>query len=132
MFSRTRTVWLAIPVMALGLAGCNRPLHFDRTLSMGPGDVKSFSVDPPRREQKVTVSFKSTETPVDVYVLLDKDLEAASNAIQNFKAPQGVLASKMKSRDGSVEATIPAKTAFGVIVAGSNKDTSVDVKIAGK
>lgn len=132
MILPTRRICIISTCLILSLAGCNSSVNFERTLSVGPGDVPSFSVDPPRREQKVTVSFKSTETPVDIYVTLDKDLEAASKAIQNYKVPQNVLASKLKSKDGSVEATIPGKTAFGVIVAGAVKDTSVQVTIKGK
>jgi hypothetical protein len=127
-----RSIWLLGFGLALLAGGCNRALNFEKTLAMGPGDVKSFSVDAPRGEQKVTVTFTSSEAPVDVYVALEKDLESAASAIQNFKTPNSVLANQLKARTGSIEAVIPAKEAFGVIVANAIKDSSVQVKIAGK
>jgi ribosomal protein S5 len=94
--------------------------------------VKSFTVDPPRREQHLTVGFTSSAAPVDVYVALEKDIDNASMAIQNFKKPEGILAKLEKSSSGSIEAVIPAKAGFGVIVAGPIRDSSVEVKIIGK
>ncbi|CAN5438669.1 hypothetical protein BH10PLA2_BH10PLA2_09750 [soil metagenome] len=132
MISVTRPVWVIVACLVLTTAGCNRRLNFERSLTMGPGDVRSFSVEAPRVQQKVTITFSSSEVPVDVYVALEKDIEAASSALQNYKAPQGILASQMKARQGSVDVTIPARTAYGVIVAGSTKDTTVQVKMTGK
>jgi hypothetical protein len=127
-----REAWFLLLCLTLSLTGCNRALHYDKTLSMGPGDVKSFSVDPPRSEQKVTITFTSSAVPVSVYVALEKDLETASKAIENYKQPDGILAKQEKAREGSIEAVIPAKSGFGVIVAGAANDTSVQVKLTGK
>ena len=132
MTHATRRICILSICLILPLAGCNSSLNYENTLPMGPGEVKSFSPDPPRREQKVTVTFKSTETPVDVYVALGNDVDAVATAITSYKTPQNVLASKMKSKDGSLEVTIPAKTRFGAIVSGAVKDTSVQVTIKGK
>jgi hypothetical protein len=132
MIAVSRLVLVMIACLVLTNTGCNRRLNFHRSLTMGPGDVRSFSVEAPRSEQKVTFHFSSSEVPVDVYVALEKDIDAASSAIQNYKAPQGILASQLKAREGSLDVTIPARTAYGVIVGGVTKDTTVEVKIAGK
>ncbi len=124
--------WLLLTLVVLSLAGCNRRLSFERTLSMGPGDVSSFVVDAPRGEQKVVVTFTCDNSPVDVYLALEPDLEAASKAIRDFKAPTAILAKQMKAKEGSLEATIPAKKAFGLIVASPIRDSTVQIKIAGK
>jgi hypothetical protein len=112
--------------------GCNSSLSYQNQFTIGPGDVKPLRVDAPRREQQVTVTFTSSAAPVDVYLALDKDLDNALIAIENYKKPEGILAKLEKSSNGSLQAVIPAKTAFGVIVAGSIRDTSVEVKITSK
>ena len=132
MHTSSRKVCLVIACLALTLTGCNKALNYEKTIAIGPGEIKSFPVDAPRQNQKVTVTFNSSATPVDVYVVLEKDLELASKAIQNYKKPGAVLNKLEKSKEGSVSADIPAKAAFQVIVAGAVKDTSVEVKITSK
>lgn len=123
---------ILITSLALIATGCNRALHFENTISMGPGDVKEFSVDPPRSEQKVTIAFASSTVPVRVYVTLANNLESASKAIQNYKTPEGILGKQENAKEGSIDVVIPAKTPFGVIVAGAIKDTTVQFKMNGK
>ncbi len=132
MLSSLQRTWLPVVLLALLLAGCNRALNFEKKFTMGPGDVNSFTVDAPRREQHVTVSFSSSAAPIDVYVALEKDLAIAETAIRNYKKPEGILAKLEKSSNGSLEAVIPAKADFGVILAGSIRDTAVEVKLTGK
>jgi hypothetical protein len=132
MFNLTRTSPTMLACLALALGGCNRALNYEKTITSQAGGINSFAVTPPTYQQKITLSFKSTETPVDVYITLQKDLEAAADALGKYQAPQNVLASKLKAKEGSLEATIPARTGFGGIVAGATKDTKVEVKITGK
>ncbi len=128
----SRTISSMLVCLSLTFAGCNRPLNYEKTANLPVGQIKSFPVTAPSYQQKITLSFKSTETPVDVYIALDRDLDAAVDAIGNYKTPQNVLASKLKAKEGTLEATIPAKTGFGGIVANATKDTTVEVKITGK
>ncbi len=132
MRNRTPRTWFLAVLLTLSMAGCNKALNFEKKFTMGPGEVRSFSVDAPKREQHVTVTFTSSAAPVDVYVALEKDLENVSMAIQNFKKTEGVLAQLEKSSNGSLEAVIPAKTGFGLIVAGPIRDTAVEVKLTSK
>jgi hypothetical protein len=132
MNTSPRAVCLVIVCFALTLAGCNKALNFQKTLEVGPGELKSFNVDAPRQNQNVTVSFKSSATPVDVYIVLEKDFELVSKELQNYTKPGAVLNKIEKSKEGSVSADIPAKAEFGVIVTGAVKDTSVEVKLTSK
>jgi hypothetical protein len=127
-----RAVCLVLACLALTLAGCNKALNFQKTLEVGPGEIKSFTVDAPRQNQKLTVTFKSSVTPVDVYIVLEKDLELVSKELQDYKKPGAVLNKLEKSKEGTVSADIPAKAEFGVIVTGAVKDTSVEVKLTSK
>src|SRR5258707_1337325 len=99
--------------LTLMIGGCNRPLHYDKIVSLAPGDVREFNVDAPRGEQKVTVSFTSSKVPVNVFVALASNLESASKDLQNYKEPQGVLGKLENAQEGSIDVVIPAKTTFG-------------------
>ena len=122
--------WLLLTLVTLSLTGCNSRLRYEKTLTMGPGDIKPFPVEAPRREQKVIVTFTSDKSPVDVYVTLDPD--AATKKIEDYKAPSNILAKQLKATEGSIEAVIPAKKSFGAIVAGAIRDTKVQIKMEGK
>jgi hypothetical protein len=132
MSTGTRGVCLVGLWVILCFAGCNKALNYEKTVTMDPGEMRSFPVDAPRANQKVTVTFTSSVAPVDVYIVLDKDLELVSREIKNYKSPGAVLNKIEKAREGSVSADIPAKNAFAAIVAGSTKETSVQLKITGK
>ncbi len=116
---------------AVLLAGCQK-LDYEQTLKMEAGDVKSFPVDPPRSEQKVTVTVTSTIAPVNVYLVLEKDQEAALKALDHYQKPVNPLASQEKTQDATLEATVPAKTGYVVLLAGATKDTEVKIKITGR
>jgi hypothetical protein len=118
--------------LALTLTGCNKALNHQKTIAIGPGEIKSFTVDAPRQNQKVTVTFKSSVTPVNVYIVLEKDFEVATKLIQSDSKHGPFLNKLENSKEGSVSADIPAKAEFGVMVAGAVKDTSVEVKLTSK
>jgi hypothetical protein len=99
---------------------------------MGPGDVRKVEIDAPRRDQVVTVSFSSSASEVSVYLVPAQDGDKGMEALINYKPLSTVLAEKKKSKTGTLEATIPAKTAFAVLVAGAGRDTTVDLKITSK
>ncbi|MBY0524691.1 MAG: hypothetical protein K2R98_14905 [Gemmataceae bacterium] len=122
------------------LAGCaiQKPLSVEKTLDVGPGESRVVLVDAPVRDQKVNVSVNSGGVPVDVYVILeesdDKALEIAGKATMSGQAPAGALASNQKSAEANVDATIPAKKAFAVLVCNNvnNKKADVKVKVTSK
>jgi hypothetical protein len=98
---------------------------------MEPGDYKTFEMDPPRREQKVIITVTSSAAPVNVYLVAADDLQAATKAVEHFGKPANPLASQEKTQDATLEATIPAKTGYAVLLAGATKETEVKIKITG-
>jgi hypothetical protein len=118
--------------LTLMIGGCNRSLHYEKTVSLAPGKTQEFSVDAPRGEQKVTVVFSSSKVPVSVYVGIASNLESISDDVQNYKSPKGVLGKLENAKEGSIDVVIPAKTPFGVIVGGAKNDTEVQFKMNGK
>jgi hypothetical protein len=116
--------------LLLVLPGCQK-LNYETTVQLGDGDVQLVLVDPPRSEQKVHITAASSGSPVDVYVVLDKDKEAAKQALLDGKKPAAVLVSETKTRDASLEATIPAKSGFAILLGGASKSSEVKVKVTG-
>jgi len=129
-----RFPWL-VAALTPATAGCQRPLNYEKTLKMEPGDVHSFPVDAPQREQKVRVEVDAPGT-LNVYVVRESDEEAARHALLALKKPTSTLA-KVEPAEPSttpivLETTIPAKTGFVVILSGIKKAAEVRVKITGR
>jgi hypothetical protein len=127
--NRFRLSLAGLALLAL-LSGCQR-LRYDKTVTVDAGNVQTISIDPPRSEQKVHVSVKSPGVPLDVYVVLDKDLPAIRETLLNQQRPEKSLASKMRSEEADLDATIPAKNGFSVLLTGAQKANSVQVKVTG-
>jgi hypothetical protein len=123
----------SVPVfLILALAGCGQRLDYESTVQLDAGEVQSLGVDPPRREQRVSVTVTSTSVPVDVYVVLEKDKESGKQALLDVKKPAESLASKTKTQQATLEATIPAKTGFAILLGGATKSSQVKVKVIGR
>jgi hypothetical protein len=114
----------------LTLPGCGR-LNYETTVPLGAGEIQALRIDAPRREQKVSVTVTSAGSPVDVYVILEKDKAAAEEALLDRKKPAASLAGTMKVQEATLQATIPANTAFVVLLGGANKPSQVKVKVTG-
>ena len=121
---------LLILFVATSGVGCQR-LNHERTIDLNEGDVREIVIDGPRGEQLVTVSVNA-DSPVDVYVVLEGDLEKTRNTLMNQKTPTGELACKRAVRNDSLEATIPARSNFAVLLSGARKRTDVKLKIMGR
>jgi hypothetical protein len=111
------------------LFGCQR-LHYQTNFKFNAGDVESFSVTAPQREQEITVTVSSTGSAVDAYLVLDKDQPAAESALQSDKKPSAFL-SRGSGEAITLTGTIPAKTSFSILVSGATKPSKVQVKVAG-
>lgn len=123
-----------LPAFTLFLiVGCQK-VNYDRTVQVEPGDVQVVMIDPPRSAQKVSVVASSPGTPVDVYVVLEKDQEEAKQSLLSGKSPakDKLLANKQKAEEATLEATVPAKNGFAVLVSGAKKSTQVKLKITGR
>jgi hypothetical protein len=117
--------------VALSVVGCSK-LHEERTVQVAPGEERTLVIDAPKRDQKVQVDFSSPGVAVNVYVLLEKDDQAARKAIDAGTTSDKMLASQLKAEQGSLQATIPGGNNFlVVVVAASTKTANVTVKING-
>lgn len=123
---------LFLAILFLALPGCGQKLDYESTLELNAGEVQSLAVDAPRREQKVSVTVTSSASPIDVYVVLEKDKEAAKQALLDGKQPAESLARKVKTQDATLEATIPANTKFTILLGGASKSSQAKVKVTGR
>ncbi len=111
-------------------AGCGKKLNDARTVPVEPGEEKLIIADPASRDQSVTVTWNADGTPINIYLFLEKDQKAASEAITLGKA-SGLLGSKAKADRGMLEVQVPAGEKLIVLLT-SSKPASVRVHISGK
>ena len=125
----TRLAWgLLCATFALG--GCQR-LNVVQKVQLGGLEPKRLDVDAPRYEQKVTVEVESPGLPVVAYLVKTADAAAALQALEREKEPQDVLAgTKEKSEKVTLTATIPAGTAYSVLLrpTGGKGEATVQIK----
>ena len=126
------TAKLALCVAFFSLTGCQR-VNYEKTIQVDPLGVQEIVIDAPRSDQKVTVAVSSPGAAVNVYLVLEKDKQAAVEALQADKKPANLLASKEKAEEATVEATVPAKNGYAVLLSSaSGKKSDVKVKVTGK
>jgi hypothetical protein len=127
----TRLAWgLLCATFALG--GCQR-LNIEQKVTLSGIEPKQLDVDAPRYEQKVTVEVDSPGVPVFAYLVKTEDAEAAMRALEREKEPENVLAgTKEKSEKVSLTATIPAKTAYSVLLRPTGARAEATVRIKGQ
>jgi hypothetical protein len=119
----------SLVVVFLAVSGCQK-VAVKNDYVLDPGDIKGFDVDPPSREQTVTVEVTTTG-PVDFFIANKADYE---DAIAKVKMPKSPLASKTGAdKDASISAKVPAKAGYGVAVFNAkNKGTKVTLKMTAK
>jgi len=125
VFGRASCLLLLLPIV-----GCHK-LTFEKSESLDVSEVKKYAVDPPRVKQNVRVVATSSECPVSVYVVLDENAPAVEDAIQSSTKPAAdkVLGGADKQQEATVDATIPAKSGFTILVGGATKKTNITVKL---
>ncbi len=114
-------------VAILLAAGCSK-IHYQSSFQVDAGGSHSVEVSAPMSEQKIKVITTSDE-PVNVWVLLDKDLPDIKDDFDPDKLKDGVLAKDKNTKDSTLTATIPAKEKYRVFINGATKKASVSVKI---
>jgi hypothetical protein len=117
----------AVGLASLVMAGCQR-INQERTIHLESGDVQAIIVDPPSNEQKIMVKITSG-SPIDAYVVLERDLQTAKQALLDSRSVKTALASKQKDQNPTLEATIPSRNGFAILLAGARKSTEAKVKI---
>jgi hypothetical protein len=120
-----------IPVLAVVvLAGCSK-IHEQRSFTLEPHGGNTLSISAPVSEQKVKVSV-TADQPVDVWILLEKDVPAGNKDFfdPDAKMKSGILASERKTREATLQATIPDKEGYQVYVNNpGDKAANVTVKV---
>lgn len=117
-----------VPVLALAvLAGCSK-IHESRTFTVEPGNSHRLSITPPVSEQKLKVALTSDQ-PVNLWVILEKDIPSGKEDFDPGTLSSGVVASAKGTKDATLDATIPAKEKFRVYVDGVKNKATVTVKI---
>jgi hypothetical protein len=124
-----RISWLCLLVF-LAQAGCAKKLNDARVVQVEPAEEKLIIADPASRDQNVTVTWNADGTPIDIYLFLEKDQKAASQAITLGK-DSGLLGSKTKADRGVLEVQVPSGEKL-VVMLTSSKQASVRVHILGK
>jgi hypothetical protein len=114
----------------ISLVGCGSRLNDERTLSLGPTEEKTLTIDAASKDQTITIQVNSTGSPVNVYCYLEKDEAEAEKAIQARQASDKILAKQEKTEGASLKATIPAKNkAVVMLTSATAKSATVKVKI---
>jgi len=132
MRSLTRFALGSLLVLALS-SGCQR-LNDERTVTLdGSEAYKLVEYDAPRSEQKVTVTVSSPGTPISAYLVTEGDKAGAMDALLQDRAPASALDRKEKSEAIPLQGTVPAKTAFALLLKGTpGKKAEVKVKTVGR
>jgi hypothetical protein len=122
-----------LALVLLTLVGCQR-LNVDKKISLAPNEVQDIIIDAPKSQQQVKVVVNSSASPVDVYVVLEEAQNAVKAKLLENKRPDPskVLASELAAESATVEATIPAKNEFRILLTGAKKATDVQVKVTGR
>jgi hypothetical protein len=119
--------------LVLVAAGC-QPVNFETSVQLEPGSIHPVEISAPSRDQNIKVTVTASGAPVSVYVVLQKDREAVESAILRDKKPDvsKVLASQEKTENATLDAKIPAKNDYAVLVYnGPVKTAQVKISIKG-
>jgi hypothetical protein len=122
---------LTFVLAAALLSGCQR-LNYESSAKVPPFGVHRIEFDPPKYAQKITIETHSPGSPVSVYLVRQEDSDAAQDQLDKDKTPSASLAGKDKSEDITLEATVPAKTAFSLLIRADKKSAEVRVKVTGR
>lgn len=109
------------------LSGCGAKLNIEQTKELSLSEVITQPLDAYKKEQKITITVSATN-PVDVFVYLDKDKDAAEAAI-NAKKDDKLLAVSRMLKDGKLEAPIPANSPATIMIAPAGKSAKVTYKV---
>ena len=123
-----RFAWLGLLLI---LAGCQSRLNADKTFQLAAGTSKPFEIDPPRYEQKVSLSIE-TDAPVTVHFYLKKNEEAVEKDLTTKQKSDKVLATWSGDGKGELEATVPAHEIAVVDLVAGAKPAKVKVHVVGK
>lgn len=130
-----------LAIVLLVAAGCQKLNHSETAeVKMGLLWEKGFSA--PAYNQDVKVTIEPESGAVSAYLVTDDNRETFKETIERLapgKAPEAKLFLAGKSfsttdekQDFVLEATVPARTPYWLILSGGKKTTKVKVKVVGK
>jgi len=119
---------LALTVIATGF-GCTPKLDHRTTFAVDQSGGKQTILDPIRSAQKIKVDIQATGGPIDVFVYLEKNKEAAQK--ESFaKGGPNLLVDKRKIDAAQFEVAIPAaETTIIDVQASTPKKADVTLKV---
>jgi hypothetical protein len=128
MRSYTSAVFGLLVVTLAVTVGCQR-LNVKRSIHVNPGDVQDMIIDGPRSQQKINVGIAST-APIDVYIILSAEEQAVKSKLLAGQKPDEskVLDKALKVDNATLQATIPAKSEFRILLTGAKKAADVEVE----
>lgn len=121
---------LCLLVAAMGLSGCQAALNDSRTVRIESTGIHSVLYDPQQRAKMVRIEVKSSGGPIDAYLVLEKDRAGLEKQLSDLAKPSGQLAEAIKTESALLQANIPAKTPFSLVLVNRHArgDVSVQVK----
>ncbi len=130
---RTARLFLCASLPLLLVAGC-QPLNYETTYTIPAVGSQSTAFAAPRYAQKIKVTVTAQDGPVDTYVVKDPDGKYGENAPLGKPPAESVIASKTstKAEEYTLEATVPAKTAYAILLYAHKKKTEVKLKVTGR
>jgi hypothetical protein len=116
--------------------GCQR-MKEERTVTIAPGGSHALEFSAPSYSQKVTVTVSPSGGSVSAYLVKTSEFSAVDSALDVGKPPpaDAVFArkeSKDQAEEYSLEATIPAKTEYTLLLRAGPKGADVKVKVVGR
>jgi hypothetical protein len=124
----------ALLFVVLVAAGCQKlsnPALVDETISVPSLESKSKIIAGPKKDQKVSITAQSAEGNFDLYVVFESDAQRVMDELSEPRPVTGnVLGKKTKTKDVSLDVSIPAGSGFAVIVLNSGpKEVSIKMKV---
>src|SRR5437588_11121482 len=107
---------LCLLPLTLLLSGCQQKVNQNRSYKLEPGETQGIIIDAPKKAQKIAVTAKSADAPVDVYLIEIKGTSEDLQKLLDDKSAGNVLASQKQTNDATVEGTVPAGSKFAAIV----------------
>jgi hypothetical protein len=117
-------------VLLVGV-GCNKPVNVERKVKIKSLEINEVTLDAWNQDKKLKVTIRSPEEPVDVFLVLGKDAEDLKKRLERDQQPGSyVLDQKLKTRDVTLSASVPANNEFSIFLRSSKgRETQVDLKV---
>ena len=127
--------FILVPVFVLSLVASAGPakaadLKYEKKVTLAADSIETIYFDEPTVD-KSTVTIKSPDAPVGVYLVLQSRVKAAQKSLAGRKEPTDVLAFKEKTQDNVFEIA-PGKKPFALLLVSTGKQAVVQVKVTGK